>query len=146
MTKNSYRKRDFKSLGDLDSYRRKLKTKRNTLKQEIVQDITNPVNIVMSVSKNIISKFGALKKKSRTTTINSSNSLIEPQNKNNVLHILSSILDIKSFSLLALLKFFFKKVKKTNWFKWQLIFILYSIVSRVLIRRKKSKQAANPTK
>lgn len=142
MAKNTYRKSSFKSLNELDSYKVQLKDQRKALKQEIVKDLLNPVTIALTVSKNIIGKFKGKKHKKQTIVLD--NTLL-PQKKgfkNNLSKILTTVLEIKTLSTPTLLKLFFRNIKKTSWFKWQLIFIVYTVLKGIWVRRKKSKQAA----
>ncbi len=142
MAKNTYRKSNFKSLNELDSYKVQLKDQRKALKQEIVKDLLNPVTIALTVSKNIIGKFKGKKHKKQTIVLD--NTLL-PQKKgfkNNLSKILTTVLEIKTLSTPTLLKLFFRNIKKTSWFKWQLIFIVYTVLKGIWVRRKKSKQAA----
>lgn len=142
MAKNTYRKSNFKSLNELDSYKVQLKDQRKALKQEIVKDLLNPVTIALTVSKNVIGKFKGKKHKKQTIVLD--NTLL-PQKKgfkNNLSKILTTVLEIKTLSTPTLLKLFFRNIKKTSWFKWQLIFIVYTVLKGIWVRRKKSKQAA----
>lgn len=126
MSKSNSRKKYFTSLNDLTEYRAQLKTKQNALKSEIMGGLFNPLNIGTTMTKGVLNLFNRRNRQK-------SHRMLTKKNK---WGWILSLGQLNSLSVLGLLKFFFRTVKKTNWFKWQFIFLTYSLI-RFFIKRKK---------
>lgn len=120
----------FRSLNDLTTYKEQLKVEHTALQKDIMNSLFNPLNLGRAITAGT---FNLLFKKRQKQQ---KGHLFTKDKKRNKWNWILSLSQLNSLSVLGLLKFFFRTVKKTSWFKWQFIFLTYTIL-RFFLKRKK---------
>lgn len=118
----------IRSLNDLQERRRQIKEAQSEIENNLFKDLIDPGKIAMSAF-SFINK----KRNNKTTKLG-----IKEDNEStkDLNYWLQQGLNFKSMGKWVIARDLIKKISRTKWFKFQILFLLYIIINEIIKKRK----------